>query len=96
MTIGISVFVGVCIGIGIITYANCRVEKQAKVYRQKMQKLETEIEDLQTELRHKFVQEAYAAGVEEGRKNPYDEAEKFARNFAGKNIKFALNDRNAM
>lgn len=91
MELLIGIAVGAAIGIGIMAYAEARVRDACQAQKSRMQKLLEENNDLQNQLRQKFVQEAYAAGLEEGRKNPYEDAERFARNFAGKRIKYALN-----
>ena len=90
--IGLSLCIGAAIGISAMVYADNRCKRTAASLKARIQRLTEENQDLQNQLRQKFVQEAYSAGYEEGRKNPYDEAERFARAFGSRKIKYALND----
>ena len=83
---------GVATGFGLMVWNNLTKQKLIEEYEAEKDDLAKQISSLCDQLQKVWRDDAYRNGYEQGRLNPYDEAERFARSMAAgkQNIKFQL------
>lgn len=92
----VLVFVlGVGTGIGLMLWNKFSVEKVENKCEKDKDVLAEQVSSLCDQLQQHWRNDAYRKGYEEGRLNPYNEAERFAKQFSERqqNVKFQLRDK---